>query len=135
MHVANMVVSRMRMHNITIMNAQIDMSLFLFCRVDMTGLALIHQPIMAAMKKRVAATRKSGPIQVASLCVRVFKTEELEKEKISPNVTQLTIGRLIHAGTLDSRDFCTSGFDMMRSSAFTVSTSKQIKANPIEAFK
>jgi len=105
MHVAKMVVSRTRMHNIIMINAHIDMSLFLFCLVDMTGVALMHQPIMAAKKKSTAATRKSGPIQVASLCVLVFKTEELEKEKIIPNATQLTIGRLIHAGTLDSRDF------------------------------
>lgn len=82
-----------------------DMSLFRFCRVDMTGLELMYQPSKAAVKKRAAVTRKSGPIHVASLCVRVFKTEELEKEKIRPKATQLTIGRLIHAGTLDSRDF------------------------------
>ena len=127
MHVAKTVVSRTRMQHIIMMNAQIKMSLFRFCRVDMTGLALMHQPIIAAMKKRAAVTRKRGPIQVASLWVRVFKTEELEKENISPNVTQLIIGRLIHAGTLDSRDFWTSGFDMMCSRAFTVSTSYRVE--------
>ena len=120
--VAKIVVSRTRMQIIMTMKPQIEMSLFRLCLVDRTGFALMYHPIIAARKNSTAVTRNSGPIHVASLSVRVFKTEEFENAKISPNATQLTMGRLIQAGTLDSRDFCTRGFDMMCSSTFTVST-------------
>ena len=102
---AKIVVKRTRIQTIIMIKAHIEISLFRLCRVDMTDLALMYHPIIAAKKKRRAVTRKSGPIHVASLCVLVFNTDELEKAKISPNATQLTMGRLIQAGTFDSRDF------------------------------
>ena len=66
-HVAKIVVKRTRIQTIMIMKAHMEISLFRLCLVDMTGLALISQPTLAAMKKRPAVMRKSGPIQVASL--------------------------------------------------------------------
>lgn len=118
--VAKIVVKRMRMAIIIMMKAQIDISLLRLCLVDMTGFALIYQPIMAEIKKIAAVIRKRGPIQVTSFWARVFKTEEFEKEKMRPKATQLAIGKLIHAGTFDSRDFWTRGREMMCSRTLTV---------------
>jgi hypothetical protein len=89
----------------------------------MTGLVLINQPRMAATKKSPAATRNKGPIQEASLSARVLRTDELEKENTKPKPTQLIIGKLIQAGTFDSRDFCTKGFEIMCSRMLTVKRS------------
>ena len=122
MQVEKIVMSKAMMMDIDIMKAHIEMSLFRLCRVDMTGLALMNQPIMAARKKRAPVTRKRGLIQVASLCVLEFKTDDSENAKTEPKTIQLTIGRLIQAGTFDSRDFCTNGFDIMCSRVLTAST-------------
>lgn len=102
---AKIVVRRTKMHTIIMMKTHIAMSLFRLCRVFMTDFALMYHPFIAAMKNNAAVTRNSGPMNVASLSVRVFNTEVFENAKSSPNATQLTIGRLIQAGTLDSLDF------------------------------
>ena len=118
-----MVMSKTKIQAIAKMNTLIAISFCRFlCTLRIENDFMDH-PNMALKKNRPEVSKYTGPIQAASESDSVFKADEPEKEKMPPRTAQPIIGRLIQAGTLDSRLFCTSGLDMMLSSVLTTSSS------------
>mmetsp|Transcript_28031 Transcript_28031/g.78597 ORF Transcript_28031/g.78597 Transcript_28031/m.78597 type:complete len:216 (-) Transcript_28031:618-1265(-) len=94
-----------------------------------------NHPAKAAIMKRPDATRYSNPTHELSAPELELSNEDGEYRKIAPTKAQPAVGKVNHAGTLVSLDFCTIGFVMMRSRELimnTSSTSRQMPHAPMQ---
>ena len=73
------------------------------------------------------------PIQLMSDDELAERTEDCDHRKTLPTRALTLVGRVIHAGTFDSRDFCTMGFEIILSRELTISNSRPIKTQPTPA--
>lgn len=124
---ANKAINATKMIVIKLINVQMEISLLRLCRVFKTELLERYHPSMDAKKNNPAVTKYSGPMKLMAVSDFVFKTDVWANVKMNPKVIHPKIGRLIQAGTLDSRDFWTSGLEMMPSSVFTTRKSCKLK--------
>ena len=120
---ANKAINATRMIVIKMINVQIEINLLRLCRVFNTELLDRYHPSMDAKKNKPAVTKYKGPMKLMAVSDLVFKTDVWAKVKMNPKVMHPKMGKLIQAGTFDSRDFWTRGLEMMPSNVFTTKKS------------